>query len=146
MNPLEPHDPLWKLLGKSRGAEVRPSFVQNVVREARNTAQERGWRARLRAWWTDSEAPLPMGRLIAVAAMVVVAGWAMVAALPERVSVEAGPLAVVEGVLAPEVKGGEVPLVQEVETQLESLDYLDALLAVEDTSGLTDSEIAYFLY
>jgi hypothetical protein len=37
-------------------------------------------------------------------------------------------------------------LVPEVETQLESLDYLDELLALEDTSGLTDREIAYLLY
>ena len=37
-------------------------------------------------------------------------------------------------------------MVPEVETQLESLDYLDELLALEDTSALSDREIAYLLY
>ncbi len=142
MNPLEPNDPLWKLLGQGREVDARPNFAQNVARAARNTPQERGWWGRLRVWLAESGSLLPAGRLAAVAAVVVVAGWAAVAFWRDEAATAPG-LAVTGPA---EVKVVEAPLVPEVETQLESLDYLDALLALEDTSGLTDSEIAYLLY
>lgn len=143
MNPLEPQDPLWKLLGKSREARVRPNFAQNVVREARNTPQERGWLAGLKRWWGEAESVLPAGRLIALAAVVLVGGlawvkWAEDGAAKAEVAVAAP--------LVETARMTEAPLVPEVETQLESLDYLDELLALEDTSALTDREIAYLLY
>ena len=146
MNPMEPHDPLWKLLGKGRKVEVRPNFTQNVVRLARNTEQERGWWAGFKAWWQDAVALYPAGRLAAVAAAVaLMAGLAWMAATqpgPADPVVAEAP-AVAEKEVVPAV---EVPLVPEVETQLESLDYLDELLALEDTSGLSDREIAFLLY
>lgn len=150
MNPLEPHDPLWKLLGQSRKVDARPNFVQNVVREARNTPQQRGWLAGLKAWWADSEAVLPAGRLIALAAVVVLAGMAWLTtnepALTEP-TVVAGPVTVLSASEGMEsAVPTDAPLVPEVETQLQSLDDLDALLALEDTSGLSDREIAYLLY
>jgi hypothetical protein len=143
MNPLEPQDPLWRLLGKGREADVRPNFVQNVVREARQTPQERGWWVGLRAWWTDATGMVPVGRLVAGVAVLVVFGMVAVSGLKES-AVEVPVVAVAE----PESSAAavEAPLVPEVETQLESLDYLDALLALEDTSALTDREIAYLLY
>jgi len=139
MNPLEPQDPLWKLLGKGRDVDLRSNFVQKVVREARQTPQERGWWAGLKAWWADATGGRPVGRLVAVTAVVVVLGVMGVNVLKEP-AIDV-PLVVAEFAVAV-----EAPLVPEVETQLESLDYLDELLALEDTSALSDREIAYFLY
>lgn len=154
MNPLEPNDPLWKLLGQSRDVETRSNFAQNVARLARNTPQQRSWWSRVRAWWVESESPLPMRGLMAAAAVVTLAGWAAVSFLNEGASVSnahsvvaPSPALTTPAPASPPVaQGVEVPLVAEVETQLESLDYLDALLALEDTSSLTDKEIAYLLY
>lgn len=145
MNPLEPQDPLWKLLGQGRKVDARPNFTQNVLREARNTPQQRGWWSALKVWWEDSSALLPAGRLIAMTA-VVLAGllW-----LAKTDSPNAEPMVVAGPVQVLAVESQvpvTAPLVPEVETQLESLDYLDELLALEDTSGLTDREIAYLLY
>jgi hypothetical protein len=142
MNPLEPQDPLWKLLGKVRDVDVRPQFLQKVVREARNTPQEQGWLAALKFWWADSAAAMPVGRLVAGAAVVVALGVMAVNGLKEPAA--DGPVVVVAEPVSSAVI--EAPLVPEVETQLESLDYLDELLALEDTSALSDREIAYLLY
>lgn len=142
MNPLEPQDPLWKLLGKGRDVGLRPNFVQNVVREARNTPQERGWWAALKFWWSDSAGSIPVGRLVAGAAVVVVLGVMAVNGLKEPAA-DVPVVVVAEPVSSAAI---EAPLVPEVETQLESLDYLDELLALEDTSALSDREIAYLLY
>ena len=146
MNPLEPNDPLWKLLGKSRDVEVRSNFAQNAARAARNTPQERSWWSRLRSWWEDSTAPMPMRGLIATAAIVTLAGWVSVSLLRDEVAAPQVALTAVPAATSTAPHVVEIPLVPEVETQLESLDYLDALLALEDTSSLTDKEIAYLLY
>ena len=144
MNPFEPNDPLWKLLGQGREVEARPNFAQNVARAARHTPQERGWRARWLAWWRDIGAPLPARGLVVAAAVALAAGWGALVLLREGPAV---PSVAQQTQPKPaEVKVVEAPLVPEVETQLESLDYLDALLALEDTSGLTDKEVAYLLY
>ncbi len=149
MNPLEPNDPLWKLLGQSREVGARPHFARNVVRAARHTPQQRGWLARLRAWWEESDGLLTAARgLTAVAAVVVLAGLVSVSLLRQDTSVPVPAQAAVTppAPAVPELTVVEAPLVRDVETQMESLDYLDALLAVEDTSGLSDKEIAYLLY
>ena len=156
MEPLDPQDPLWKLLGQGREPEVRPNFVQNVVREARNTPQDRGWLARVRAWWAESESPLPAGGLILTAAAVVAVGWFMLPEVDPSASVsptvveamvdEAEMVAVVEAPAVKRPRVIEAPLVPEVETQLESLNQMNALLAVEDTSSFSDLEIASLLY
>jgi hypothetical protein len=149
MNPLEPQDPLWKLLGQGRKVDARPNFTQNVLREARNTPQQRGWWNALKVWWMDSAALLPAGRLIALSALVVAAGLAWLPRVQVTPAAGGEPMLVAGQVevlsVEPEVPV-QAPLVPEVETQLESLDYLDELLALEDTSGLTDREIAYLLY
>jgi hypothetical protein len=81
--------------------------------------------------------------LVAGVAVLLVFGMVAVSGLKES-AVEVPVVAVAE----PESSAAavEAPLVPEVETQLESLDYLDELLALEDTSALSDREIAYLLY
>jgi hypothetical protein len=149
MEPFDPQDPLWKLLGKSQQPKVRSQFLANVVREARNTAQDRSVWSRLKGWWADLADPLPLGRILATTAAVAVVGLISLTVFDPtgRTEPALGSAAQVSVAETPaDQRVGELPLVPEVETQLESLDYLDALLALEDTSGFTDSEIAYLLY
>jgi hypothetical protein len=149
MEPFDSQDPLWKLLGKSQQPKVRSQFLANVVREARNTAQDRSAWSRIKGWWADLVDPLPLGRILVTTAAVAVVGLISLTDFDPTDRTEpalgfAAQASVVETPLDQRV--GELPLVPEVETQLESLDYLDALLALEDTTGFTDSEIAYLLY
>jgi len=149
MKLLEPNDPLWKLLGKGRDFSVRPGFVRDVVREARNTQQEQGWWSALRTWWMEKESPLPMGRLIAVAAVVAVIGWLSLAQMGVKRFAPVEVVAITQTswqAVEDETVDAEVAWLEDMEDSLEDLDHLDALLAMEDVSALTDSEIAYLLY
>ncbi len=135
MEPLTPNDPLWNLLGKTKPVEPRPNFVQNVVRAARQTPQESGWLAALKAWWSDREfgnAPVAW----AAAAVIALTGISLTLS-PQA---EAPPM-------APETVLIEADfLVPEFETQWKSLETMGDLLAVQDTSQLTDREIHMLLY
>ncbi|MBX7209591.1 MAG: hypothetical protein K1X78_14845 [Verrucomicrobiaceae bacterium] len=144
MDPLAPNDPLWKLLGKARPVEPRPNFTRNVVRAARQTPQARGWWAVLACWFQDSPVALP--RFVVGTA----AGFAIAALIATQFrsgapssgtmlsSQQSAPVA------AP-VSVAEPPLLA-IESQLETIDEIGALLALEDTSSLTDSEISFLLY
>ncbi len=161
MEPLDPNDPLSKLLDQARSIEPRGNFTQNVLREARQTPQDRGWLASVRSWLTDTPAAVPAFRLAAMTAIltiVAVAWWkqeSAVSSAPSVAEVIPEPPAPVQSMAAKsspveivdsESLLEESPLVPEVETQWQNLDHLDALLAVEDTSMLSDSQIAFILY
>lgn len=154
MEPLTPNDPLWKVLGQARPVEPRPNFTQNVVRLARQTPQERGWMARLKGWWQERDSA-PAGLAWAAVAAAAVLGTAAFVYLPE----EAGPLPQVV-ITAPDVPVTmpqeapaavastdlDFPLIPEFETEWKNLEQVGDLLAVHDTSLLTDSEINILLY
>ena len=156
MDPLNPNDPLWKLLGKRREPEVRSNFTAHVLREARNTPQERGLLARLRAWWSELAVPLPAAGLGLAAAAVVALGFFQSTWM--KPDTAASAVAAVEPPAVPSVNPvvaqnraqiraiEEVPLTPELESHLESLDQMEALLAAEDTSALSDQQIAFLLY
>ena len=142
MEPLDPNDPLWNLLGKARRVEPRPNFTRNVLRTARQTPQAAGWWAALMSRFQDQPASLPR-MLAGVAAAVVVAAAAVLqwtASEPATMAQlkPSRPHAVAVTVV-------EAPILA-VEAQLESMDQVSALLALEDTSSLTDSEISFLLY
>lgn len=143
MEPLPPNDSLWKLLGKARQIEPRSDFVRNVVREARQTPQTQGWLAALKEWLGAASSPiLPRlawaAALVAVAALVV-QGLKTPSSEPALAEVKTEPPVAVA--IAPEA----LPLT-DVETQLENIEQVNALLALEDTSTLTDTEISFLLY
>jgi hypothetical protein len=147
MEPLTPNDPLWNLLGKTKPVEPRPNFVQNVVRAARQTPQERGWLASLKGWWQDQEHGQATVGWVAVA-VVVMAG--LVFTLPSenaapQVAVKPVPSAAPAVPQEPAVTEGDF-LVPEFESQWENLTQMGDLVAVQDTSELTDSEIRMLLY
>ena len=144
MEPLPPNDPLWNLLGKTRPVEPRPNFVQNVVRAARQTPQDRGLVAWLKGWWRG-ERHSPVTLAWVTAAVVLVVGVLSISLSPvDSVPQVAAPSAkpVVEEVLVTEADF----LVPEFETQWEGLTQMGDLVAVQDTSELTDSEIRMLLY
>lgn len=150
MEPLSPNDPLHRLLGKARTVQPRPNFTQNVMRAVRQVPQEQGGWRRVQDWLAGFVPPR-----MAFAAAAVVLGVLVAAALlqpPSRTGVamvvqspvkQAATPASVQGAL---VTTAEDPLDSAVASELDSVDSLSVLLAQQDTSALTDSEIALLLY
>ena len=136
MEPFSPQDPLTKLLAQARKIEARSNFTQNVVRAARQTPQDRGWLAALRSWWEDVSFAAPSAKWAFATVSVVAIALALVvfqtqpAAAPQLVQQNAP----------------ELPLLPAAETPWEATYDTQALLAVDDTSQLTDSEIGFLLY
>lgn len=162
MEPLNDQDPISKLLAQARPVEPRGNFTQNVLREARQTPQDRGWLSGVLALFSGSASTPPVFRLAAAAAAAAVV--ALIAFAWVQQGTDETPTVAVTAP-APEVAtpavvasvpvatsseetlfADEIPLLPEVETQWQNLDHQDALLAVEDTSMLSDSEVAFFLY
>lgn len=137
MEPLEPNDPLWNLLGRSRPVEPRGNFAQNVVRAARQTPQDRGLWAGFKSFFENSRVFSPR---LAVATTCAVALCLGVFLLPSETAVVTSSLVATQP--AP-VEG--LPLVMP-EAPFESMDEVSALLALEDTSSLSDSQIHFLLY
>lgn len=138
MEPFSPQDPLRQLLGQARDVEVRPNFTQNVVRLARQTPQDCGWLASLRAWWQENTA---LGGLSVAGGAVAALVLAFVFMQPDQ------PVLIVKAPVEPApAVFDESPLPAETEAAWESSLHTEALLAVEDSSQLTDSEISFLLY
>ena len=101
--------------------------------------------ARMRAWFAETS--VSTGQMawagVAVAAVALVAAWPL---LPEQQA----ELAVVKPEQTvpsvPAVAEGEFPTVSTPDTQWVKMQQFDALLAVQDTSQLTDREINFLLY
>jgi hypothetical protein len=138
MEPFSPQDPLRKLLDQARAVEVRPNFTQNVVRTARQTPQDRGWLASLRAWWEENT--LAGGLGIAGGAVAALA-LAFVMLQPATTSLQ-----VADEPAQPALVLDEMPILPESEAAWESPLHTGALFAVEDSSQFTDSEISFLLY
>jgi hypothetical protein len=137
MEPFSPQDPLTKLLAQARHIEVRSNFTQNVVRAARQTPQDRGWLAALRAWWEESAGFAPQAKWSFASAVTLMAVVAL--ALQTR------PDATHQVVERAVVPVAELPLLPAAETPWETAYQTEALLAVEDTTQFTDSEIGFLL-
>lgn len=145
MEPFSPEDPLTKLLAQARRIEARSNFTQNVVRAARQTSQDRGWLASLRSWWEDLTYAPAAGRwaLAAGAAAAIALTFAVLhtqpaaTTMPQIVEQQPPPAANV---------AEEIPLLPTAETPWETAYQTEALLAVDDTSQFTDSEIGFLLY
>ncbi len=143
MEPLSPNDPLWNVLGQAKPVKPRPNFVQNVVREARLTPQEHGWLASLKIWWQERESV--SGSLAWAAAVVLlVAG---VTALWQTAS--EGPSVIQQervSLTHDHVLSEEELFLSSFERELKKLQAESELVAVQDTSELTATEIRMLLY
>lgn len=143
MEPLSPQDPVAKLLAQARAIEVRSNFAQNVVRTARQTPQDRGWLAALRVWWEDVSFASPAAKW----AFATVSVAAIALALVIFQTQPASEARVAAGQAVPEMAVPDMPLLHAAaETPWEATFDTQALLAMDDTSQLTDSEIGFLLY
>jgi hypothetical protein len=152
MEPFSKDDPLHKLLGKGRAVEPRPNFTQNVLRAVRQEPQKLGFWERCRAWLDEEGGFKKLNHGILAAAAVLTLSlvvWKQAdtsAGNPADVvstspSSDSSPAQAVEAVPAT-----EMPVEAVVTSELESLDHLSVMLAQQNTSAMTDSEIASFLY
>lgn len=142
MEPLSPQDPIAKLLAQARAVEVRTNFAQNVARAARQTPQDRGWLADLRIWWEDVSWAAPAAKW--AFATVTVAAMALALVIFQTQSASETQIAKQE---VPAMTVPELPLLHAAaETPWEATFDTQALLAMDDTSQLTDSEISFLLY
>lgn len=145
MEPLSPQDPIKHLLAQAREVEVRPNFTQHVLRAARQTPQDRGWLAGLRAWWEENTTlgglSLAGGALAALAIGFLAWGPASTSTPQPVVAAETTP-----AVQVADTPANDLPLHPESEAAWEAPFDTAALLAVEDTSQLSDSEIGFLLY
>lgn len=145
MEPLSPNDPLWKLLGKARPVEPRSNFLPNVLREARNTPQQTSWGSRVNenfsAWLASLQRPALMGLAAFVIAVLLVT-------LFDRPVSETSPEAPVAKASAIQPLADEemALIADDLILPTAGLDHMEALVAMEDTSSLTDNEIAFLLY
>ncbi len=139
MEPLSPQDPIAKLLAQARTVEVRPNFTQSVVRAARQTPQDRGWLAALRCWWEETSLVAPAGKwAFATVTVVAIALAAVIFQTPSEPPLVQQDFS--------ELSAPDLPLLPATESSWEAAYDTQALLAVEDTSQLTDSEIGFLLY
>ncbi|MDB6072521.1 MAG: hypothetical protein JWO89_161 [Verrucomicrobiaceae bacterium] len=138
MEPFTPEDPLWKLMGKARPVLPRANFTQNVLRAARQEAQARGWQARVSEWLAAWRRPLTAG----IAATAVLMAVGLVQLQPS------GDDGALVSSAAPMVPDAEMAALadEDMSAPLDSLDHMDALVAMEDTSKLTDTELQFLLY
>ncbi len=141
MEPLTPNDPLWNVLGKAKPVKPRANFVQNVVRAARQTPQELSWLAQFQGWWQGRESPSAGFTWTAVATMVMLA--VSLTLMTRDEAPQTAAVLVIDETLLTEA---EFPLVSEFEAEWKKLETMGDLLAVQDTSQLTDHEIHLLLY
>lgn len=145
MEPFTPNDPLWDLLGKAKPVKPRANFVQNIVREARQTPQEHGLWTKLQGWWQDSVSPSPaLSWAVTAAICAMVTSITLISQQDSYSTVAAQPsTAISEEALLTEIA---FPIVPEFESEWKNLEQTGALLAVQDTSQLTANEIHLLLY
>ena len=138
MEPLSPQDPLYHLLGKARPVEPRADFTRNVLRVVRQLPQrESAWERFLQL--------LTMQRAttsFACAAALALGGFVLWN--PSRSPRITSPAA--DAVNAQPVFDFTKPSESDVASELDGMNHLSALLAQQDTSALTDSDIAFLLY
>ena len=142
MEPLTPNDPLWKLMSKARPVVPRPDFTQNVLRAARQQGQDTGWWPQISDWLAAWRRPLMVGAAA-------VAGVVLACLVPYQGAIPSAPVVAVAAVAPapPAVDAAMAEIVEEdFSLPLDSLDHMDALVAMEDTSSLTDAEIQFLLY
>jgi hypothetical protein len=139
MEPLTPNDPIWKLLGRTRPVETRGNFTQNVMRAVRGLPQEKGWVFALRDWLVEWQRPALVG--VAACAVLLVIG--LMHQPTTTSALTSSPVATVQLLQLDE----DMALIaNDADLPLEGLDHMDALVAMENTSALTDKEIAFLLY
>ena len=140
MEPFTPDDPLWKLMGKARPVVPRPNFTQNVLRAARQQPQATGWFPRASEWFAAWRLPLLSGAALALVLLI-----GLVLAPKTNQDSEVAVVTTTPALTVPDADM-EVIADNDVSVPLDSLDHMDALVAMEDTSALSDTDLQFLLY
>ncbi len=136
MNPEdEQNDPVWKLLGEARPQEPGPFFARNVVREVRKLQDDT--RSVPGFWSALFAKPAWLGAAAAVAIAI---------AMVFLINPKDNPVVDGSDPAAVDVPIEAALSVAELDEEIDSLDYLDELLAVQDTALLSDDDIAALLF
>jgi hypothetical protein len=150
MEPFSKDDPLHKLLGKGRVVEPRSNFTQNVLRAVRQEPQRLGFWERCRVWLGENGGArtLCRGAVAAVAVLTLsLVVWKQAGNQSgDSMDIVSAPGMSKASVKAVDATTAEMPVEAVVASELDTLDHLSVMLAQQDTSALTDSEIASFLY
>ena len=164
MEPLSPNDPLHTLLGRARPVDPRPDFTQNVMRAIRQAPQSVGLWERVQEWlgeWT-----MPRMALAGAAAALIVGGLVIfatqqhdgqspvVAQQVQAPVVQAqqqqslpvqSPIYHVSAAMILAATAEVAPTVAASAAEPEDVSPM-GLLVQEDSSALTDSELALLVY
>jgi len=163
VNPEENNDPVWKLLEQSRKREASSAFVRNVVREIRHLDGRASARGSVGApgWWSSfAGTPARLGWASAALAALVAGAFALHAVLrlpsdgpPAEVTLpqefpadNAYASLALDLIPTSATSDTSAPSIEAFVAELNDLDYLGELLAVQDTLLLADEEIARMLY
>lgn len=158
MDPLSNNDPLHALLVKARPVEPRTDFTQNVMRAIRQVPQSQGAWARVQEWFGSLS--MPRLALAGAAALAVALAFIALQQPVGQTSVVAHETALVPVAAAASqthlpavvdemlLSATETPAVTSaaVPPDFGDMDPMGILLVQEDTSALTNSEIALLLY
>lgn len=156
MEPLSPRDPLYTLLGRVRPVEPRPHFTQDVMRAVRQTPQRQTlWERMGKFFELFTSHPVACATAgAAVVALLGIISWpesvtpSTVTAANPAVSQAHLPAVVDEMLFSvtenTETSGAETA--GNLSSHYSEMDPMGLLLVQEDTSALTDSEIALLVY
>lgn len=152
MEPFSKDDPLHNLLGKARPVTPRPNFTQNVLRAVRHEKQEKvHWWVACQEWLSTSPAPKFASATLVLLLAAGVLLWqpSENSYFAEASSGITPATALTQDTFSPATdsasnttNGAELV----VESELESMDQMNDLLANQDTDSFTDYQIAMFLY
>lgn len=150
MEPLSPQDPLHNLLGKARPVEPRPNFTQNVLRAVRQLPQKQSVWERMSAWFEDRN--IPQAALAGGVAVLIV--MAVLALNLQHSGSQQSVIANAKPAPTPPVRQSALTkaIAQEHAEEIDFAQELDGMnqltmaLAQQDTSTLSDADLALLLY
>ena len=127
-------------MGRARPVVPRPNFTQNVLRAARQQSQRVSWLEQLKDWLA-LRPQAALGGAFAAALVLVTS----VVLIPHGSRVTNTAVVASAPAILPDAEMAAIVDV-DVSAPLDSLDHIDALVAMQDTSALTDTEVQFLLY
>jgi hypothetical protein len=142
MNVPEDKDPAWKLLLKADRPEPSPFFARNVVREVRNLGDTSPGFS-LSGLFSTPRIAFGAAALVAV---VLAIGALMTGGEHTPTITQTPSEDIPQATLLDLVPEAEDLTVEEFQDELEMIDYMDGLLAVQDVEFLDDEALADLLF
>lgn len=148
--PTESGDPVWRLLLRARKPEISPFFTRNVLREIRQFEEKKS------GAWSGLRSLFTVPRIAFAGAAAILVAFLLVSRSGDsgsrmaRTTTEAPPV--------PELARDVDPVTQPVpvnsshfdigdyQEEVQMIDYLDGLLAVQDVEILDDEALAELLF